>query len=169
MEILRTNRLILRTWSVKDLPFGNLIWGDPEVMKYVDIPMSIEQVMKSIEAGIGHQEKFGYQHWAVIVIETQKLIGACGFNRTEIPNEIELVFHFSKSSWGKGYATEAAQACVAYAFERIRPTKIIAGCHPENEASKKVLLKTGFTFVGNKWFEDTQREEPFFELVKYFV
>jgi RimJ/RimL family protein N-acetyltransferase len=42
----------------------------------------------------------------------------------------------------------------------------MAGCHPENEASKKVLLKSGFSFVGNKWFDDTQREEPCFEITR---
>jgi RimJ/RimL family protein N-acetyltransferase len=42
----------------------------------------------------------------------------------------------------------------------------MAGCHPENEASKKVLLKSGFSFVENKWFDDTQREEPCFEITR---
>jgi [ribosomal protein S5]-alanine N-acetyltransferase len=166
MEIIRTSRLILRTWTTADLPFGNLLWGDPLVMKYVGSTLSSEQVLKSIEAGIKHQERFGYQHWAVIEIETEKLIGACGFNKTDTPDEIEIVFHLSKQVWGQGYATEAAKACIEFAFEHIRPKKIIAGCHPQNEASKKVLVKIGFSFIGNKWFEDTQREEPFFELVR---
>lgn len=168
MEILRTPRLILRTWTLTDVADGFAIWGDPEVMKYVDSgnAQSLDSVTKSIEAGIKHQEKFGYQHWAVIENESEKLIGACGFNRTEVPGQIELVFHFAKVFWGKGYATESAKACVAYAAETLKPIKIIAGCHPENEPSKKILLKTGFTFIGNKWFEDTQREEPCYEMVR---
>ncbi len=168
MEILKTPRLILRTWTVSDIEDGYKIWGDAEVMRYVDTgePQTFERVRKSIEAGIRHQEKFGFQHWAVIEKETAKLIGACGFNSTEQAGVIELVFHFAKSFWGKGYAVEAAKACIDFAFDQIKPVKIIAGCHPENEASKKVLLKSGFSFVGNKWFDDTQREEPCFELAR---
>jgi ribosomal-protein-alanine N-acetyltransferase len=151
---------------MKDLPSAVMIWGDPDVMKYVDSTLSREQIRRSIEVGLRHQEQFAYQHWAVIEIETQELIGACGFNQADVATELEMVFHFSKLSCGKGYATEATKACVEYALEQIQPTKIIASCHPENEASKKVLLKTGFSFVGNKWFEDAQREEPFFELAR---
>lgn len=50
------------------------------------------------------------------------------------------------------------------ALANIHPQKLIAGCHPENKASMHVLKKVGFQFVGNKWFEDTQREEPCSEL-----
>jgi [ribosomal protein S5]-alanine N-acetyltransferase len=166
MEILRTARLTLRTWTLDDLDAGFVIWGDPEVMRYIDSgePESWEEVRASISAGIHHQEKYGHQHWAVIENKSEKLIGACGFNRTEDQGAIELVFHFAKEFWGKGYATEAAKACVAYAAEILKPKKIIAGCHANNDASKKVLMKVGFDFVGNRWFDDTKQEEPCFEL-----
>ncbi len=168
MEILKTPRLILRTWTIADVQDGYAIWGDPEVMKFVDSgkPQALERVRKSIEAGIKHQEKFGYQHWAVIEKESAKLIGACGFNSTDQVGVIELVFHFSKFYWGRGYATESALGCIEFAFDQLKPEKVIAGCHPDNEASKKVLLKSGFFYVGNKWFDDTQREEPCFEILR---
>jgi ribosomal-protein-alanine N-acetyltransferase len=167
LYILKTERLVLRTWTEKDLNSGFDIWGDHDVMKFVDScnPKTLEQVRASIIAGIKHQEKFGFQHWAVIENKSQKIIGACGFNKTENDGEIELVFHFTKAFWGQGYATEAAKACVEYSIEKLGPKKIVAGCHPENEASKKVLIKAGLTFVGNRWFDDTQQEEPCFELV----
>ena len=104
------------------------------------------------------------QHWAVIENISGELIGACGFNVTEQDGELELVFHFAKAFWGKGYASEAAKACLTYAADTLKPKKIIAGCHPENDVSKNVLKKCGFKFVGNRWFDDTQREEPCFEL-----
>lgn len=168
MVIANTPRLILRTWAIEDVKNGFEIWGDSSVMKYVDsgIALTLEQVKKTIEAGIRHQEKFGYQHWAVVEKASSKIIGACGFNSTEYVGEIELVFHFVPSIWDQGYATEAAKVCVEFAFDQIKPIKIIAGCHPENEASKKVLLKSGFSFVGSKWFDDTKREEPCFEMAR---
>ena len=167
-EILRTSRLVLRTWTIEDSALGFEIWGDPNVMKYVDSgePQNIEQVQRSIEARIKHQEKFGYQHWAVVEIESNCIIGACGFNSTENPDEVEMVFHFNKKSWGKGFASEAAEACLDFIFSNFNINKVIAGCHPDNQASIKVLTKLGFSFIGNKWFADTKREEPCFELAR---
>lgn len=166
MEILSTTRLTLRTWNLNDVPRAHSIWGDPEVMKYVDggKPLSAEDIKRAIEAGIRHQTAFGFQHWAVIDNQSQNLVGSCGFNKSEGLNQIEMVFHFSKPSWGRGFATEAAKGCIDFALAKIHPNKIIAGCHPENKASMRVLEKVGFQFVGNKWFEDTQREEPYFEI-----
>ena len=168
MEILQTPRLTLRTWTEQDLDQGFGIWGDSKVMAYVDSgeAQTREQVEASIAAGIRHQEKFGFQHWAVIENISGKLIGACGFNHTEQVDKIELVFHFVRNAWGWGYATEAAKACVDFAFSTFRPNKIIAGCHLENKSSQHVLEKVGFSFIGNTWFEDTQREEPCFELTR---
>lgn len=166
MEVLKTDRLLLRTWTENDLDSGFSIWGDEEVMKFIDDgkPKTLEQVKSSIYAGIQHQQKYGYQHWAVTEIDSRKLIGACGFNRTEQDGEIELVFHFAKAHWNKGYAKEAAQGCIQHAIQVLRPKKIIASCHPKNEISKRVLLKVGFTFISNLWYEDTQREELYFEM-----
>ena len=149
-----------------DLPSAHYIWGDPDVMKYVDAgkPLATKSIEKSVEAGIRHQAVFGFQHWAVIENQSQSLVGACGFNNREEPKQIEMVFHFAKLSRGNGFATEAAKACIEYALANIHPDKIVAGCHPENKASRRVLEKVGFRFIGNKWFDDTQREEPYFEL-----
>jgi [ribosomal protein S5]-alanine N-acetyltransferase len=166
MDVLTTNRLSLRTWAEDDLASGFAIWGDAEVMKFVDTgrPSTLEEVRSSILAGIRHQRNYGHQHWAVIENASGQLIGACGFNRTECEGELELVFHFAKASWGKGFASEAALGCIGYAKQVLKASKVVAGCHPDNEASRRVLSKLGFSFVGNRWFEDTQREEPLFEL-----
>ncbi|QFF99646.1 N-acetyltransferase [Psychrobacillus glaciei] len=42
-------------------------------------------------------------------------MGSAGFNMTGLVNEVELIYHFSKKSWGKGYVTEAASACLELA------------------------------------------------------
>lgn len=167
MEILRTARLALRTWTEDDLAAGFSIWGDAQVMKFIDNgePQTLEEVRSSLRSGIRHQQKYGFQHWAVVELASEKVIGACGFNRTEHDGELELVFHFARAAWGKGIATEAAVGCIEYAKRVLQPKKIVAGCHPDNAASQRVLSKVGFSFIGNRWFEDTQREEPCFELI----
>lgn len=166
-KILETDRLLLRVWAIEDIDTGISIWGDSDVMKYIDSGRTLnrEEVENSLKAGILHQQKYGFQHWAVIQKEENKIIGCCGFNCTEEENVLELVFHFAKKYWGNGYATEAAKACLEYGFKKLKTNKIIAGAHPENKASQNVLEKIGFTHKGMQWFEDTQQEEPVYEIV----
>jgi RimJ/RimL family protein N-acetyltransferase len=57
-----------------------------------------------------------------------------------------LGFHLLPKFWGQGLATEAARAVIPYAFEKYAPKKLIAGHHPENVNSKKVLDKLGFKY-----------------------
>jgi len=166
MSIIETTRLLIRVWSLDDQRAAINIYGDSQVMKYINSgkPESKEEIIASLKAGIKHQEKYNCQHWAVVEKSTNQIIGACGFNTSERPNELEMVFHFAKSFWGNGYATEAALAAIEVAKNVLRPKKIIASCHPDNLSSKRVLEKVGFTFMGMKWFEDTKTEEPYFEL-----
>lgn len=168
--IAETDRLILRIWHPEqDLLAGMRIWGDPEVMRYVDQgqPETEKSVRQSLIYADRHQHQHGCQHWAVVLKAEQELIGCCGFNlyaQASDHPELEMVFHFARPWWGQGYASEAGRAAIAYAWEHLRPGRIVAGVHPANTASKKVLLKLGFRDCGEVWFEDSQAYEPFFEL-----
>ena len=56
---------------------------------------------------------------------------------------MELGYRFSKNHWGKGYATEAAIACLDYAFSTLGAKKLISIIEPNNIASLKVAEKAG--------------------------
>lgn len=174
MVILETDRLILRTWELTDVDEGFAIWGDKEVMRYIPDAtiLTKDQVLDSIKRGIDHQMKYGYQHWAVILKSEQKLIGSCGFNHFDNPTEkdhhesfqtIEMAFHFQKNYWGNGYASEAAEACVAYAIEHFTADRIVGGVNKQNVRSVRILEKLHFTYLGLMYFEDSQSFEPMFE------
>jgi [ribosomal protein S5]-alanine N-acetyltransferase len=167
MNIAETERLVLRTWTLDDLEAGCQIWGDPDVMRYVDdgAALTLDQVRRSILTGIRHQDSHSCQHWAVLEkCDLTKVIGACGFNVTDHPDELELVFHFSRNNWGQGFATEAARACILYAFQRLHASRLVAGAHSENQPSQRVLQKLEFRNTGMRWFEDLRRHELWFEL-----
>ena len=174
MIILETERLILRTWELTDVEEGYAIWGDKEVMRYFPDAtiLNREQVLDSIKRGIDHQMKYGYQHWAVILKAENKLIGACGFNHFEdrsdngyenLPETIEMAFHFQKNYWGNGYASEAAEACVDYALDNFSVKRIVAGVNKQNVRSVRILEKLNFIYLGLMYFEDNQSFEPMFE------
>lgn len=75
-----------------------------------------------------------------------------------------MIFHFAKNAWGKGYATEAAAACVHFAKMNPKVMKIYVSADPKNTGSLKILEKIGFKYKGMKWFEDTNQEEAYYEI-----
>lgn len=162
---LETERLLIRSFKSEDLDDAMGFWGNEEVMKYCGGQGSRERVNKSMEFYNNLHKEKGFATYAVSLKENNRVIGACGFNPGEADDEIELIYHFAKEYWGKGYATEAAKACVAYAGSNLEIKKIVASVDHRHETSKKILEKLGFDFIGMKLFDDTGQEEPCYELV----
>jgi PPOX class probable F420-dependent enzyme len=75
---------------------------------------------------------------------------------------VELAYRFGRASWGRGYATEAAGACLRYGFERLGLERIIAITAPDHLASRRVMEKNGLTLVGMASFYGR-------ELVQYAI
>lgn len=163
MIVFETKRMILRLLSLNDIDNVMTIWGDIEVMKYCGGTTSRERELQSIEYYIDLHKTKGFSPYVVVLKNTNEVIGVCGFNPPNHNYDAELMYHFSKAHWKKGYATEATSACLEYAKERLHLTKIGASIDPENIASQHVLKKIGFTYVGLKWCEATKQQEPYFE------
>jgi RimJ/RimL family protein N-acetyltransferase len=75
------------------------------------------------------------------------VIGALGFHRNG-PSPIEMGYWLGRPYWGKGLATEAADAALRWAGNDWGRRLIIAGHFADNEASGRVLIKTGFLYTG---------------------
>lgn len=146
--ILETERLILRTWLLNDLKDFFEIYGDKEVWRYVDpsgVLKSEDAARRPLLKGVAYQQEHGFCHWAVVEKQRGRVIGACGFNLFEGGPRLELVYHFARASWGRGFASEAARACLRYAFEKLGAPEVVASVDPQNLASKRVLEKAGMT------------------------
>ncbi|MBL0357758.1 MAG: GNAT family N-acetyltransferase [Chitinophagaceae bacterium] len=74
-----------------------------------------------------YQNKLG--RWAVHLKATNEFVGWCGLKCLKENNEIDLGYRFKPSAWGKGYATEAAKATLAYGLDTLLLKKIIAHTH----------------------------------------
>ena len=154
--ITETDRLILRLPTLDDASDTYAIYGDPEVMKFIDgdEPFeSVEVARQSIERGLAYYEKNGVCHYAVVLKENNTMIGHCGFNLYEQTDDLELVVHLNRKYWGQGYGTEAGKAVIAYAKE-IYPTKNIYGVvNPKNTGSIKILERLGLSFLAKERFD----------------
>jgi RimJ/RimL family protein N-acetyltransferase len=87
--------------------------------------------------------------FAVVHRDDERVIGSAAFKGA--PDEdgvVEIAYGIAPSYEGHGYATEAAKALVAFALERVDVTSIRAHTKPENNASGRVLAKSGFHQVG---------------------
>lgn len=161
---ISTQRLYIRMLDEGDVDAISHIWGSPSVMAHCGGPIvGANRLCRSIQYYQTIEAQRGISAYAVCIKDTKQLIGVCGFNPTDHPKVYELIYHFKESEWGKGYATEATAALLAHLkehFSRDAIKQIRASIAPDNLGSEKVLLKCGFKFSQQEWFEDTQRFEP---------
>lgn len=117
--LIETNRLILREFQRTDLQELASILADHEVMRFSPTGVnSVEQVQEKIQGFITCYKEFRFGKWAVVLKESNQLLGYCGITVEQIDgkDEKELGYRIDSRYWGQGLATEAASATVRYGF-----------------------------------------------------
>lgn len=149
LRTLTTPRLILRPFTSADEDALFAITQEKDIFKYFPTKSawSMEKVEKYIRYQAGHWDEFGYGHWAVTLTGTGQVMGWCGLEYLPETDETEVGYLLSNIYWGKGYATEAAQASVNFGKEKAKLREIIGLTDPLNIASQRVLEKSGLTFT----------------------
>jgi RimJ/RimL family protein N-acetyltransferase len=142
---LETPRLVLREFTPADADALEQVIGDPLAMRYYASAFD----RKGVEAWIvRNRERYareGHGLWAMMLKESGELIGDCGcvLQEVEERQEVEIAYHVRRDLWNSGYATEAARACVEYAFARLQAPRVISMIRPENARSRRVAEKNG--------------------------
>lgn len=144
VPVLRTERLVLRGWEPVDrAPFAELN-ADPEVMAHLPALLS-RGASNRLVAGIRqHFLEHGYGLWAVQAPEG--FVGFAGLQWTEVTGtpELEVGWRLARSAWGRGYATEAGRAALAYGLERVPDlARVIAVTAVTNRRSVAVMERIG--------------------------
>jgi RimJ/RimL family protein N-acetyltransferase len=80
--------------------------------------------------------------------ESGELVGDCSLHFDTGFGAWELSYGIRRDRWGRGYATEAARACVRHGLGVLGIERIVADVDPANAASRRVLEKSGFAFAG---------------------
>ncbi len=161
-KIIETDRLFLRELVISDKKELSKILCDPESMKFYPEPFSDKNVEDWIIWNINNYKKYKHGLWAVILKEGNVFIGDCGITMQNIEGDKlpELGYHINKKYCHKGYATEASNACLDYAFGTLDHPVLYTYTKNDNKPSLKVAEKNGMKFV--KYFE----KEIMGELVK---
>jgi RimJ/RimL family protein N-acetyltransferase len=147
IKILETDRLYLREMTPDDAEQAYLLNLDPEVVKYTgDVAFKSIAEAKTFLENYSHYKEYGFGRWAVIAKANDEYLGWCGLKYTKDLDEFDIGFRFFKKHWNKGYATEAAKACIEIGFTKFGMKTIVGRVMQANIGSIKVLEKIGLTF-----------------------
>jgi RimJ/RimL family protein N-acetyltransferase len=149
MHELSTARLRLRHWREADLaPFAALN-ADAQVMAHMPAPLSRRQSDAFAAACQGQLERDGFGLWALEVREGAPFIGYVGIKAPSFQAVftpcIEIGWRLARDSWGNGYATEAARACLEFAFTGLALDEVLSFTVPANVRSRAVMQRLGMT------------------------
>jgi RimJ/RimL family protein N-acetyltransferase len=119
------------------------LYGDAEVMLHIGEPMDRAAAWKILAAHAGHWVLYGFGGWCVEESQSGSVIGLIGLRQPDGSPHVEMGWIMSPKVWGKGYATEAASAALAFATETVGAPKVVANIHRENDGSMSVARKLG--------------------------
>ncbi len=148
---LKTNKLIIRPWQDGDeihyLTLGRDIgyncFSPPGNFLVQSVEEAKEKVLQKID--LFRKKKLG----KFLLFEKDKFVGTCGLEPFLIDGkeEVELGYRLLLENWGKGYATEAVRATLAYGFQDLKLARVIAFALPQNKPSIRILEKLDFQFL----------------------
>jgi ribosomal-protein-alanine N-acetyltransferase len=172
MVVLETERLLLRQFTEAD---AQALWHmeqEPDVLRYVGRKPLADVGAYRLKIRTTflpcYDKPGGYGAWAVVERRTGEFVGGGSLRPSldspiaaEIgygPAEVELGYGLRKPSWGRGYATELAQALVRRAFHEMGAVVVVASVTVENVASVRVLEKAGLGRVGEPIYLPKEKE-----------
>ena len=140
-----TERLVLRPFVEADLDAWAEIVADEETTEFIGGTKSREEAWRQIAMYLGHWTLRGYGQWAVEVKRTGRVIGRAGAWFPEGWPELEIGWTLARDVWGEGYATEAGQAAMAWAFESLGLERVASVVDVDNARSRAVAVRLGMS------------------------
>jgi RimJ/RimL family protein N-acetyltransferase len=146
---LLTERLILRPFEETDLDAYTDLLTTPEVRRSLRLPESFSrrEAWSGMALWRGQWELRGSGHFAVEERATGRLVGRAGLHRPEADDwpGLEVGWALRSEVWGRGYATEAGAASLAYAFDVMGEAEVFSVILPDNRRSQAVARRLGLT------------------------
>jgi [ribosomal protein S5]-alanine N-acetyltransferase len=167
---IESARLTLRRIDHGDFDFLVDLHADPEVARYLPHgrPRSSQESLAWLQSVLRSYQDLGLGQLAVVRKSDGMIIGRCGlsdlavearasvaavprgwYRRADAPAAVEVVserelgYTFHRSSWGQGYASEAARCVSDYARDVLRLPRVVSLIHPENARSLRVAQRFG--------------------------
>lgn len=148
--LFSSERLGFRNWTGDDLPLMTALNADEEVMTYFPGIQSRRQTSGFIARMQEMYDARGYCYFATETLADGKLIGFIGLAwqtyELSFAPCVDMGWRLARSAWGRGYATEGAKRCLAYAFETLGLSEVFALAPEVNIPSVSVMQKSGMQY-----------------------
>lgn len=165
-ELLRTNRLLVRDWSVADGEAALTIYGDDNITRWLHeldripdaaaIPAALQRwaiEQKTMTPGTGR--------WALVLLDGGTLVGGISLLPMPVPEaDVEIGYQLAPRYWGQGYITEAARALARWAFAHSL-VELFALVAPDNVRAAATARRIGMEWVGESDKYHRRRLEVF--------
>lgn len=153
-----------------DLPALKAILQDEETMYAYNGAFDDAETQGWLDRQLARYRQYGFGLWAVTLKETDEMIGQCGLSMQPWKGDevLEIGYLFRRDQWHKGYATEAARACKAYAFDVLGAQKVCSIIRDTNTASQNVAKRNGMKIVDHciKHYKSVDMPHDMFEVQK---
>lgn len=141
--VLETERLILRCPEERDLDAFAEMMADPRAAQFLGGVASRTAVWRALASIAGSWTIRGYGLFSVVEKASGRWIGRVGPWAPEGWPGTEVGWGLHPSAWGQGYATEAAEAAMDFAFDRLGWDDVIHVIEPRNTPSQAVARRLG--------------------------
>jgi len=168
---ITTERLILRPFDINDAGRVYEFCNNYNVYKStltLPYPYPLDCALSWIQT---HEDNFNNNisyEFAITDISTNELYGAIGLSNKQAHRHGELGYWIGEEYWGNGYATEATQAVIAFAFAEKNYHKVYARFFASNPASGRVMQKSGMVQEGILT-QHIYKENKFDDLIHYGI
>lgn len=148
-QYIETSRLILRDWQEADIPHLTGMNSDDKVIEYFLKTLSYEESIALYNQIQEEFKQYGFGAYAVEEKDTGIFVCFVGLHNVtfdvDFAPAIEILWRLLPEFWGKGYATEAAIACLNYAKQELKLSKVVSFTSLLNKRSEQVMQKIGMT------------------------
>lgn len=158
--MIETDRLVLRNWCDADAEPFHAMFQDGRVMKYLGAPETLDHVRATVAAAKEKITATSYGFWAVEHRLDRQFIGFCGVQSgpmgTPIAKLPEIGWRFAYAYWGQGYAREAAEASLSWAWTNLPADSVWAITTPGNVRSWGLMKRLGMEHQTHLDFDHPQ-------------
>jgi ribosomal-protein-alanine N-acetyltransferase len=160
---LTTERLLLRRWRPEDKAEFAKLNADPEVMRYFPAPLSKEQSDAFADRIAAHFDAHGFGLWVAELTHGRHFAGFVGLSTVNLPTAfcpcVEIGWRLARHHWGHGYATEAAERALAFAFEQLQLAQVVSFTSVAHRRSRAVMERLGMQHSADDDFEHPRLPE----------
>jgi RimJ/RimL family protein N-acetyltransferase len=146
--IAETERLILRPWRGQDRAVYLETCNTPAVTRHLDGPASEDDIDAALARIAKCQEERGFSFWAVERKADGEFLGYCGLRicddlQRPVNGDVEIGWRLREDAWGQGYAAEAAEAALDWAWANLDAERVVSFTVPANKPSWSLMERLG--------------------------